>query len=65
MQLVADGGSDSDATVSDDEHLGLRIENTGLKRRLQEATAEIEALKHARKQAADDVVKILTALTAE
>ena len=63
MQLAADGGSDSDAT--DDEQPGLRIENTGLKRRLEEATAEIEALKRARKQAADDVIRILTALTAE
>lgn len=65
MQLVAtDSDSDSDAT-QDDDLLGLRIENAGLKRRLDEATVEIAALKRARKQAADDVIRILTALTGE
>jgi hypothetical protein len=65
MQLAADGDSDSDATASDDEHLGLRIKNAGLKRQLEQATVEIEALKRARKQAADGVIRILTALQAE
>ena len=64
MQLAADGDSDSDAT-QDDDLLGLRIENNDLKRRLDEATVEIAALKRARKQAADDVIAILTALTGE
>ena len=62
MQLVA---TDSDSDATDDDLLGLRIENNDLKRRLDKATVEIAALKRARKQAADDVIRILTVLTAE
>lgn len=59
-----DSDSDSDAT-QDDDLLGLRIENNDLKRRLEQANVEIASLKRARKQAVDDVTKILTALLAE
>ena len=60
---IVDEDSNSDAGEgSGDEREDLRADNRALKRQLQQATAEIEALKRARKQAADDVTKILAAL---
>ena len=55
-----DADSDSDASVdAESEMLGLRIENNDLKRRLEEANAEIAALKRRRRETAEQVRRIL------
>ena len=62
---VSSAPSTHRAASSRDEYLGLRVENAALKRKIAEQDIELQALKRARKQAAEDVTKILAALQAE
>ena len=60
---IVDEDSNSDAGEgSGDEREDLRAHNRALKRQLEQATVEIEALKRARAEITTEVSKILTAL---